>query len=50
MTKEGVVSRKSGENREKRTDFFGYKMITIQKDPFSQRQKTPFPKTILGGK
>ncbi|MCL6427697.1 MULTISPECIES: hypothetical protein [Bacillus] len=41
MTKEDGVSRKSGENREKRTDFFGYMMLIHSKRSISQRQKTP---------
>ncbi len=44
MTKKGGVSKKSGKNREKRTDFFGYKMIFHSKRSISQRQKTPRPK------
>ncbi|MBE0174458.1 hypothetical protein ACT3UT_01645 [Bacillus spizizenii ATCC 6633 = JCM 2499] len=41
MTKKGGVSRKSGKNREKRTDFFGYMMLIHSKRSISQRQKTP---------
>ncbi|MCO4852102.1 hypothetical protein [Bacillus vallismortis] len=40
MTKKGGVSKNSGENREKRTDFFGYKMLFHSKRSISQRQKT----------
>ncbi|MDM5300369.1 hypothetical protein QUF44_01820 [Bacillus subtilis] len=46
MTKKGGVSIKPGENREKRTDFFGDLMLIHSKRSISQRQKTPLPKTI----
>ncbi|MDO3661071.1 hypothetical protein [Bacillus sp. C28GYM-DRY-1] len=41
MTKKGGVSRKSGEYREKSTDFFGYIMLIHTRKSISQRQKTP---------
>ncbi|WP_276736351.1 hypothetical protein [Bacillus sp. (in: firmicutes)] len=39
MTKKDGVSRKTGENREKRTDFFGYMMLIHSKRSIFSKTK-----------